>query len=182
MRCKWCKLNNPLYIKYHDEEWGVLQSDDHYLFEMLILEMFASGLSWECVLNKREAFRKAYDDFDAKMVSEYDENKINELLADSSIIRNRRKIAASINDARVFIKIQKEYGCFYDYLRTFVKDVIYENDKTTSEISDELSNDLKRRGMRSLGSITVYSYLQAVGLINSHEKDCFLYKKDDRQV
>ena len=112
----------------------------------------------------------------------YDENKINELLADSSIIRNRRKIAASINNARVFIKIQKEYGCFYDYLRTFVKDVIYENGKTTSAISDELSNDLKRRGMRSLGSITVYSYLQAVGLINSHEKDCFLYKKDDRQA
>ena len=175
-RCKWCNLNNPLYVKYHDFEWGVLNSDEHYLYEMLILESFQAGLSWECVLNKREAFRLAYDNFDIDKVIKYDEDKINELMNNKGIIRNRLKIRASINNSIIFRDIVKEFGSFYNYLLSFSNNkIIYECDKTTNELSDDISNDLIKRGMKFVGSTIIYSYLQAIGLINSHFKECFLY-------
>lgn len=177
-RCTWCNLNNPKYVAYHDQEWGKLQTDDHYLFEMLILESFQAGLSWECVLNKREAFLEAYDQFDIEKVCLYDEKKIEDLLSNKNLIRNRLKIKASIQNAIVFKKIIKEYGSFYDYLKLFFKEeIMYEIGLTTSPISDAISQDLKKKGMNFVGSTIIYSYLQAIGMINSHEKDCFLYKK-----
>ena len=177
-RCKWCNLKNPLYVEYHDSEWCVPNFDDKYLYEMLLLESFQAGLSWECVLNKRECFRKAYDDFDIDKVISYDETKINELMKDKGIIRNRRKISASINNSRVFKEISKEYGSFYNYLRTFTDDrIIYENDKTTNDLSDRLSKDLQNRGMTFVGSVIIYSYLQAIGVIYSHDENCYLHKK-----
>ena len=177
-RCTWCNLNNPKYVAYHDQEWGKLQTDDHYLFEMLILESFQAGLSWECVLNKREAFLEAYDQFDIEKVCLYDEKKIEDLLSNKNLIRNRLKIKASIQNAIIFKKIIKEYGSFYDYLKLFFKEgIVYEIGLTTSPISDAISQDLKKKGMNFVGSTIIYSYLQAIGMINSHEKDCFLYKK-----
>ncbi len=175
-RCRWCNLNNPLYVKYHDEEWGVLNNDDHYLYEMLILESFQAGLSWECVLNKRADFKIAYDNFDIDKVVKYDESKIDELINNKRIIRNKLKIRASINNSIIFKDIQREYGSFYAYLLTFTKGkIIYEYDKTTNELSDGLSKDLNKRGMKFVGSTIIYSYLQAIGFINSHYKYCFLY-------
>ena len=175
-RCKWCNLKNPLYVEYHDHEWCVPNFDDHYLYEMLILESFQAGLSWECVLNKRESFRDAYDSFDLDKVCAYDEKKIEELQNDPGIIRNKRKIKASINNSKIFREIVKEYGSFYEYLRTFTKDVIiYETDKTTNELSDAISKDLRKRGMTFVGSVIIYSYLQAIGVIYSHDEKCFLY-------
>lgn len=175
-RCKWCNLNNPLYIKYHDNEWGNPNFTDNYLLEMLILESFQSGLSWECVLNKREAFREAYDNFSLEKICNYDENKIKELLENKGIIRNKLKITASINNAKIFKKIKENYGSFNNYLKTFTKGkILFETGITTSKLSDDISKDLTKRGMKFVGSITIYSYLQAVGIINSHEKDCFLY-------
>ncbi len=174
-RCSWVNLNNPTYVKYHDEEWGNPNFDERYLFEMVILEAFQAGLSWEIILNKREAFRKAYDGFDIEKIISYDDAKIEELLNNSDIIRHKLKIRASITNAKVFKNIVDEFGSFCDYLKGFVGDeIIYENDKTTSKISDKLSKDLKKRGMKFVGSTTIYSYLQAVGFINSHEDDCFL--------
>ena len=176
-RCKWCNLKNELYVKYHDEEWCRPNFDDKYLFEMLILESFQAGLSWECILNKRENFRKALDNFDIDKISNYDDNKIDELLNNKGIIRNKLKIKASINNARIFKNIQKEYGSFYSYLKTFIKnDIIYEIGKTTNELSDELSKDLQKRGMKFVGSTIIYSYLQAIGVIYSHDRECFLSK------
>ena len=176
-RCKWCNLNNLLYVKYHDEEWGIPNFDDKYLLEMLILESFQAGLSFECVLNKRESFRKAYDNFDLDKICNYDEEKIKELLNNKDIIRNKLKIKASINNAKIFRNIKNEYGSFYNYLKIFTKGkIIYETDKTTNELSDTISKDLKKRGMTFVGSIIIYSYLQAIGIINSHDKDCSFYK------
>ena len=176
-RCSWCNMKNPKYIEYHDNEWCRLNFDDKYLYEMLILESFQAGLSWECVLNKRESFRQAYDDFDLDKVCAYDDEKINELLNNKGIIRNRLKITASINNSRIFREIVDEYGSFYNYLKTFTGDeIIYETDKTTNETSDAISNDLKKRGMKFVGSTIIYSYLQVVGLIYSHAEECFLYK------
>lgn len=178
MRCSWCNENNPKYVKYHDEEWGVLRTDDKYLLEMLILESFQAGLSWECVLNKREAFKKAYDDFEINKIINYDDKKIEELINNKDIIRNKLKVRASINNAKIFKKIVDEFGNFYNYLKTFVgTEVIYEIGKTTSILSDKISFDLQKRGMKFVGSTIIYSYLQAIGLINSHEKECYLYKK-----
>lgn len=175
VRCKWCNLNNPLYIKYHDEEWGRLNFDEKYLFEMLILESFQAGLSWECVLNKRNDFEKAYDDFDIDKICKYDETKIQELLINEKIIRNKLKINASINNAKIFKKIQKEYKSFANYLKHFTNEsVIYEINKTTNQISDSISKDLKKRGMKFVGSTIIYSYLQAIGIICSHDEECFL--------
>ena len=174
-RCRWCNEKNPLYIKYHDEEWGVQRFDDHYLFEMLILEGFQAGLSWECVLNKRENFRDAFDGFDVNKIAEYDEAKLTELAANAGIIRNKRKISASVKNANAFIEIVNEYGSFLDYLKQFWDgNVIYDSTSTTSELSDAISKDLKKRGMSFVGSTIMYSYLQAVGIINSHEEGCFL--------
>lgn len=174
MRCKWCNLDNPLYVKYHDKEWGVLNLEESYLFEMLILESFQAGLSWECVLNKRDSFRKAYDNFDIDKVIKYDDIKINELINNKDIIRNKLKIKASINNAKLFKSISIEHNGFKNYLLKYFKNYpIYENDKTTSDMSDNISKDLSRRGMKFVGSTIIYSYLQAIGLINSHENECF---------
>lgn len=176
-RCKWCNLKNPIYIKYHDEEWGVPNFDEQYLFEMLILESFQAGLSWECVLNKREAFRKAFDGFDAEKIASYDDNKIVELQNNKDIIRNKLKIRSSVNNAKIFLGIQKEYGSFREYLKDFTgEQQIIEVDKTTSPLSDVLSADLVKRGMKFVGSTIIYSYLQAIGVISSHEEECFMYK------
>lgn len=181
-RCFWCNLNNPLYVDYHDNEWGEPNFNDDYLFSMLILESFQAGLSWECVLNKREAFKTAYDNFDFNKIANYKENKINELLNNKDIIRNKLKINASINNAKIFIEIKKEYGSFYNYLKIFTKDkIIYENDKTSNYLSDAISNDLKKRGMKFVGTTIIYSYLQAIGVINSHDKTCFMYKKENKK-
>lgn len=178
-RCKWVNLKNELYVKYHDEEWGVPSYDDRYLFEMLVLESFQAGLSWECVLNKREAFRKAYDNFEISRVSEYDDEKIYGLMNNELIIRNKLKILASINNAKIFIQIQKEYGTFSNYIWHFTNGKIVknidDNFKTTSSLSDEISMDLKKRGMKFVGSTIIYSYLQAIGVINDHETKCDLY-------
>lgn len=176
-RCNWVNLKNEEYVKYHDEEWGVALYDDKKLYELLILESFQAGLSWECILNKREAFKKSYDNFDIDKVINYDENKIEELLLNKDIIRNKLKIKASINNSKIFKNIQKEYGSFSNYIWSFTNNtIIYEYNKTSSELSDKISNDLKRRGMSFVGSTIIYSYLQAIGIINSHEKECFKFK------
>ena len=178
-RCKWCNENNPLYVEYHDKEWCIPNYDDNYLFEMLILESFQAGLSWECVLNKRNDFIVAYDNFNIDKIINYDENKINELLTNSKIIRNKLKIKASISNAKIFKDIQKEYGSFYNYLLTFTKNkILYEIDKTTNDLSDSISKDLIKRGMKFVGSTIIYSYLQAIGFIYSHDKECFMYKEE----
>ena len=177
-RCRWCNIKNKKYIDYHDKEWGITNMNDNYLFEMLLLESFQAGLSWECILNKRENFRLAFDFFDVQKIASYDEKKIQELLKNQGIIRNQLKIRASINNAQIFLKIKEEYHTFANYLKQFTNGKItYEIDKTTNELSNALSKDLIKRGMKFVGSTTIYSYLQAVGVIFSHEKDCFLYKE-----
>ena len=176
-RCSWLNLNNPLYVKYHDEEWGVPVYDDHKLFEMLLLESFQAGLSWECVLNKREAFKNAFDNYNYKKIKDYNEEKQKELMNNKNIIRNKRKISATIKNAKIFMEIQKEYNSFSNYLWHFTNNkIIYETGKTTSNLSDQISKDLKKRGMSFVGTTIIYSYLQAIGMINSHEKNCYLYK------
>lgn len=178
MRCKWCNENNPLYVEYHDKEWGVINFDDKYLFEMLILESFQAGLSWECILNKRKDFEKAYDNFDINKVVNYDDNKVNELMINKSIIRNKLKIKASINNAKIFKSIQNEYGSFNNYLITFTNNkILYETSKVTNDLSNNISNDLMNRGMKFVGSTIIYSYLQSIGVIYSHDENCFLYKE-----
>lgn len=178
-RCSWCNLNNDIYVLYHDNEWGIKNFSDKYLFEMLILESFQAGLSWECVLNKREAFRKAYDNFSLDKVCNYDESKIEELLNNKKIIRNKLKIRASINNARIFKSIVLEMGSFYNYLKMFTEGkIFYEIGLTSSELSDRISNDLKKRGMKFVGTTIIYSYLQAIGVIYSHEEKCFMYRGD----
>ncbi len=174
-RCFWCNEKNPLYVAYHDEEWGVPRFDDGYLFEMLILEGFQAGLSWECVLNKRESFREAFDGFDREKISAYGEDKISSLKQNTGIIRNERKIRAAVKNARIFTDIVSEQGSFYNYLCLFWDGkTVFENDKTTSALSDSISADLKKRGMSFCGSTIIYSFLQAVGVINSHDDECFL--------
>lgn len=177
-RCRWCNERNPLYVEYHDKEWGKARFDDGYLYEMLILESFQAGLSWECILNKREAFRKAYDGFDIDKVCAYDDRKIAELLSDKGIIRNRLKIKASIQNSSIFKTITDDYGTFYAYLSRFTEGkILHETDKTTNTLSDAISKDLRKRGMTFFGSTIVYSYLQAVGIIVSHETDCYLFEE-----
>ena len=156
MRCKWCNETNPLYVEYHDSEWGIPSSDEKYLFEMLILESFQAGLSWECVLNKRHNFEVAYDYFDINKIINYDEDKINELLLNKKIIRNKLKIKASINNAKIFKEIENEYGSFKAYLMTFTKNnILYETGLTTNCLSDKISHDLKKRGMKFVGSTII---------------------------
>lgn len=180
-RCKWVDLKNQRYIEYHDNEWGIPSYEDSYLFEMLLLESFQAGLSWITILNKRENFRKAFDEFDVLKISNYDENKINDLMNNKGIIRNRLKINAAIQNAKIFINIQNEYGSFSNYIWKFTNYQIIKNEddqiKTTSKLSDEISLDLKNKGMKFVGSTIIYSYLQAIGIINDHEKECYLYKK-----
>ena len=175
-RCRWCNPRNPLYIAYHDSEWGVPCHDDQALFELLILESFQAGLSWECVLNKRTAFREVFDGFDRERIAAYDAEKVAALLADPRIIRNRLKIRAAIGNAAVFSDIVREFGSFDAYLTGFTDgQILVEHDKTSNALSDRISRDLKRRGMRFVGTTIIYAYLQAIGVINSHEPECFLY-------
>ena len=174
-RCSWCNEENKIYVEYHDNEWGIPNFDDKYLYEMLILESFQAGLSWECILNKRENFRLAYDNFNIDKIIKYDKEKINELLNNKNIIRNKRKIEASINNSKIFESIQNEYGSFYNYLKTFTKEkTIYEINKIHNTLSDKISKDLQKRGMKFVGTVIIYSYLQAIGVINSHEEGCYL--------
>ena len=159
-RCKWCNLNNINYIKYHDEEWGIPNFDDKYLFEMLILESFQAGLSWECVLNKRKFFKECYDNFDIDKICLYDESKINELLQNKNIIRNKLKIKASIENAKIFKNIVNEYGSFYNYLKIFTKgNIFFEVNLTSSDLSDSISKDLIKKGMKFVGTTIIYSYI-----------------------
>ena len=174
-RCFWVN-DNPLYIKYHDCEWGIASYDDNYLFEMLLLESFQAGLSWECILNKRESFRLAFDNFDYKKISNYDDIKINELLKNKDIVRNRLKIKSAINNSKIFIEIQKEFGTFSNYIWSFTnnKQIIHSGKRiyTRNGLSDRVSSDLKKRGMKFVGTVIIYSYLQAIGIINDHLDYC----------
>ncbi len=177
-RCKWCNLKNEKYIEYHDKEWGVPTYNDKYLYEMLILESFQAGLSWECVLNKREDFKKAFDNFEIDKVSTYNDKKIQELLKNENIIRNKLKINAAINNSKIFKEIQNEYKTFSNYIWSFTNNkVIYEIGRTSSELSDIISKDLQKREMKFVGTTIIYSYLQAIGVIYSHDKECFLNNK-----
>lgn len=175
-RCRWVNLDNPRYVAYHDQEWGKPSHDDRHLFAMLVLESFQAGLSWECILNKRDNFRVAFDDFDYVKIAHYDDAKIAELMSDAGIVRNRRKISATINNAQIFMAIQKEFGSFDTYLWGFTggKAVVNRDGvvRATSPLSDAVSIDLQKRGMRFVGSTIIYSYLQAVGIIDDHEPDC----------
>ena len=176
-RCFWCNLKNPIYVRYHDEEWGEPRFDDKYLFEMLVLEGFQAGLSWECVLNKREEFRKAFDGFDWVKIAEYSDEKLEELYQNKGIIRNRRKIIAARKNAAVYRDILSEFGSFYLYLRSFWDgNTVIENDKTSSSLSDAISRDLKKRGMGFVGTTIIYSFLQAIGIIDSHDSECYKSK------
>ena len=179
MRCSWVNPKNPIYLKYHDEEWGVPEHSDRALFELLILEGFQAGLSWECVLNKRNAFRDAFDGFDVDAVAEYDDEKRDILVNNESIIRNRLKISAATKNAKAFKEIQKEFGSFDSYVWNFTEGKTIIEDytlRTTSPLSDKISKDLKKRGMTFVGSTIIYSYLQAIGIIYAHGKECYLYK------
>ncbi|MCX2718248.1 DNA-3-methyladenine glycosylase I [Lentiprolixibacter aurantiacus] len=182
-RCGWC-LGDSLYEAYHDEEWGVPVKDDHKLFEFLILETFQAGLSWITVLRKRENFRKAFDQFDYHKIARYNEAKIEDLLKDAGIIRNRLKVLATISNARAFMKVQDEFGSFSDYIWGFVggqpirnklKD--YRNGPATTPLSDAISKDLKKRGFKFVGSTVVYAHMQATGMVNDHEISCFRYEE-----
>lgn len=183
VRCKWCG-EDQLYVKYHDEEWGKPVFDDSKQFEFLVLESAQAGLSWITILRKRENYRKAYDNFDPLSVAGFDEEKVRELMNDQGIIRNERKIRASINNAQRFLELQEEFGSFYDYIWRFVdyKPVI-NNWSSESEIpaktelSESISKDMKKRGFKFLGPVIIYSHLQATGLVNDHIKECFRYEQ-----
>lgn len=180
-RCRWVDEKSEIYKNYHDNEWGVPKFDDRYLFEFLVLESFQAGLSWITVLKKREAFKKAYDNFDVNKVANYNDKKIDELLNNSEIIRSKNKIISSINNAKIFIEIQKEYGSFSNYIWGVTDNKVVKNTTgifpVSTELSDKISKDLKKRGMKYMGTVIVYSYLQAIGIVDDHEKDCFKYSK-----
>jgi DNA-3-methyladenine glycosylase I len=184
VRCAWARLTNPLYLRYHDQEWGVPSHADRHLFEMLILEGAQAGLSWETILNKRAAYRKAFDRFDPRKVASYDARKVRALLADAGIVRNRLKIESAIANARAFLELQREFGSFDGYVWRFVDGTPRPNAwKSVREIpartpeSDALSHDLKRRGFRFVGSTICYAFMQAVGMVNDHTLDCFRYRQ-----
>lgn len=182
-RCEWCG-DDPLYVAYHDDEWGVPVHDDRHLFEMLILEGAQAGLSWSTILKKRENYRKAFDRFDAKKIAKYDKAKVAKLLADPGIVRNRLKIAATIQNARAFLEVQKEFGSFDRYIWQFVDGKPQKNKwKNLKEIppktaeSDAMSKDLKKRGFSFVGSTICYAFMQAVGMVNDHVVTCFRYRE-----
>ncbi len=180
-RCGWC-LGDPLYEAYHDEEWGVPVRDDHTLFEFLILETFQAGLSWITILRKRENFRKAFDYFDYRKIAAYQQEKVDELLQDAGIIRNKLKINATISNAQAFMKVQEEFGSFSAYIWQFVNGVPIKNTlkhhkeaPANTVLSDKISKDLKKRGFKFVGSTVVYAHMQATGMVNDHEVGCFRY-------
>jgi len=182
-KCGWCK-GDELYEKYHDLEWGVPVKDDKTLFEFLILETFQAGLSWITVLRKRENFRKAFDNFDYKKISKYKQDKIDRLLTDSGIIRNKLKVKATVTNAIAFIKVQEEFGSFSAYIWNFVdgkpiKNSFqnYKNAPANTPLSDTISKDLKKRGFKFVGSTVVYAHMQATGMVNDHEVNCFRYNE-----
>lgn len=186
-RCRWKNLDKcHNYIQYHDNEWGVPSNDELYLFEMIVLEAFHSGLSWMIILNKREDFREAFDNFDPMIIKEYDEDKIDALLNNNNIVRHEGKIRAAINNASCFLKIQEEFGTFSDYIWSFTSyEILYsENDEliTTNKLSDEVAKDMKKRGFKYMGSITTYSYLEAIGVMNNHRSFCFRYKANNYKI
>ena len=182
-KCGWC-VGDPLYEAYHDEEWGVPVKDDDTLFEFLILETFQAGLSWITILRKRENFRKAFDRFNYRKIAAYDESKVEELLQDPGIIRNRLKVNATVSNARAFMKVQEEFGSFSDYIWGFVegKPIVnsledYRKGPANTPLSDKISKDLKKRGFKFVGSTVVYAHMQATGMVNDHETSCFRYSE-----
>ena len=182
-RCSWCGTD-PLYVEYHDTEWGVPLRDEQELFEFLVLETFQAGLSWITVLRKRENFRKVLDNFDYKKIALYNESKIAELLEDPGIIRNKLKVRATISNAVAFMKIQKEYGSFSKYIWKFVDDKPIQNNiksmsevKATSVTSEKLSKDLKKRGFKFVGPTVIYAHMQATGMVNDHAINCFRHQE-----
>jgi len=182
-RCGWC-IGDPLYEAYHDEEWGVPVRDDHKLFEFLILETFQAGLSWITVLRKRAHFRKVFDSFDFERIAQYPPEKLEALMQDSGIIRNRLKIEAAVTNARAFIKIRNEFGTFDHYIWGFtdgspIKNAVtnYKEAPATTPLSDRISKDLKNRGFKFVGSTVIYAHMQATGMVNDHEITCFRYSE-----
>jgi len=182
IRCSWVPLNDPLYVKYHDEEWGVPVHDDRLLFEFLILEGFQAGLSWKTILYKRENFRKAFDQFDPQIIAGYSEDKIQALLQDAGIIRNQLKVRAAVQNAIAFLDVQREYGSFDRYIWEFVggKPIINRFKSlrelpASTPLSDKISADLKQRGFRFVGTTVCYAHMQATGMVNDHTVDCFRY-------
>ena len=182
-RCDW-STKDPLYIKYHDEEWGSPLKDDQKLFEFLTLETFQAGLSWITVLRKRENFRAAFDNFDYKKIAVYDDSKFDSLLQNAGIIRNKLKIKATISNARAFICVQKEFGSFSEYIWQFTGGKQIQNERksmneimATTELSDTISKDLKQRGFNFVGSTVIYAYMQASGMVNDHLVSCFRHKE-----
>ena len=174
-RCSWVS-DDEIYIKYHDEEWGIPTYDDKELFEMLVLESFQAGLSWITILKKRENFKKAFDDFDVVKVANYGADKIDELRNNEGIIRHKGKITSAINNAEIFIEIQKEFESFSDYIWSFTDGKIIKSEYLTeSDLSKKISKDLKKRGMKFVGPTIIYSYLESIGIIDNHEKNCFKY-------
>ncbi len=182
-RCDWAG-HDPLYNDYHDKEWGVPVYDDESIFEFLILETFQAGLSWITILRKRENFRKAFDNFDYKRIAGYDENKVQELLENAGIIRNKLKIRATISNARAFIKIQDEFGSFSKYIWGFVNGKPIQNSfkglkdlPAKTNLSDKISKDLKKHGFKFVGSTVIYAHMQATGMVNDHYVHCFRHKE-----
>lgn len=182
-RCGWCK-GDKLYESYHDNEWGVPVKDDAELFEFLILETFQAGLSWITVLRKRENFRKAFDNFDYKKIATYKQGKIDALLQDAGIIRNKLKVNATVSNAIAFMEVQKEFGSFSNYIWGFVdnkpiknKFKNYKDAPANTPLSDALSKDLKKRGFKFVGTTVVYAHMQATGMVNDHEVGCFRYNQ-----
>lgn len=183
IRCGWCE-GDPLYEAYHDQQWGVPVYDDQTLFEFLVLETFQAGLSWITILRKRENFREAFDQFNYKVIANYDDNKYESLLQNPGIIRNKLKIKATITNAQQFMAIQREFGSFSKYIWEFVdgkpiqnKVNHYKEAAATSAISDALSKDLKKRGFKFVGSTVIYAHMQATGMVNDHQLDCFRYNE-----
>jgi DNA-3-methyladenine glycosylase I len=189
VRCPWARTSSELYIRYHDQEWGVPQHDDRHLFEMLILEGAQAGLSWDTILNKRENYRAAFDGFDARKISRYGEGKIASLLADPGIVRNRLKIAAAITNARLFLDIQREFGSFDAYIWQFSGGAPVQNAwKSLGEVpartaqSDAMSKALAKRGFKFVGSTICYAFMQAVGMVNDHLTSCFRWREVRRSL
>lgn len=181
-RCPWGKWGDPLYVAYHDTEWGVPVFDDRVIFEFLVLESAQAGLSWETILRKREGYRKLFANFDYTKVAKFTSRDVERLLKDASIVRNRAKIEAAINNAQRFLEVQKEFGSFSDYIWQFVdgKPIVNKFKKlsdfpATTPRSDALAKDMKKRGFKFLGSTTLYAHMQATGMVNDHTVDCFRY-------
>ena len=183
-RCTWVPLDNPLYVRYHDEEWGVPVHDDRLLFEFLVLEGAQAGLSWLTVLRKRENYRRAFDGFEAEKVARYSEEKIQSLLQDPGIIRNKLKVRAAVTNARAFLKVREEFGSFSRFVWSFVDHRPIANAWTrdadipaSTPLSDTISRELKNRGFKFVGSTIIYAHMQATGMVNDHLIDCFRYRE-----